>query len=298
MHTRLEAKRTFVDIDGSSMSYIDVGAGDVIVLGHSYLWDADMWAPQISALSKHYRVIVPELWGHGRSGAMPAHTHNLRQIAQQHLLLLDGLGIQDFAVAGLSVGGMWATEIALQFPDRVTALALLGTYVGSEPSHSRAVYSAMLDTVASLAAVPDAVIDGLLPMFFSPATLANRPDLVESFRYQLRQTERRNLIDTVLPIGRMIFARKDALADLGRLAIPSLVMTGQQDRSRTPEEGRQMAGILGCKFFELAGAGHISSLEVPADVNHHLLSFFVEAFQATSGTSRPLPDKRIAGNRP
>jgi hypothetical protein len=59
-----------------------------------------------------------------------------------------------------------------------------------------------------------------------------------------------------------------------------------------------MAELLGCKFIELAGAGHISSLEVPADVNHHLLSFFAEAFQAASGTSRPLPDKRIAANRP
>ncbi|MDA6077685.1 hypothetical protein O0544_19320 [Edwardsiella anguillarum] len=56
------------------MYYEDHGSGFPLVLGHSYLFDADMWRPQIEALSARYRVIVPELWGHGRSAALPEGT--------------------------------------------------------------------------------------------------------------------------------------------------------------------------------------------------------------------------------
>ena len=58
-------------IQGSTLHYQDHGAGFPVLLGHSYLWDAAMWAPQIDALSRSYRVIVPDLWGHGASGAPP-----------------------------------------------------------------------------------------------------------------------------------------------------------------------------------------------------------------------------------
>ena len=55
-------------IDGQPLHYVDQGSGPVVLLGSSYLWDRDMWAPQIEALTQQYRVIVPELWGHGESG--------------------------------------------------------------------------------------------------------------------------------------------------------------------------------------------------------------------------------------
>jgi len=54
--------RRFIEIDGAKMSYVDVGQGFPVVLGHSFLWSADMWQPQIAALSQYFRVIVPELW--------------------------------------------------------------------------------------------------------------------------------------------------------------------------------------------------------------------------------------------
>ena len=59
-----------VNIHGSTLHYQDHGTGFPLLLGHSYLWDAAMWAPQIDALSRQYRVIVPDLWGHGASGAL------------------------------------------------------------------------------------------------------------------------------------------------------------------------------------------------------------------------------------
>src|SRR5580693_3427625 len=56
-----------IKIQGSTMNVLEVGVGEPVVLGSSYLWDRRMWRYQIEALSKRYRVIVPELWGHGGS---------------------------------------------------------------------------------------------------------------------------------------------------------------------------------------------------------------------------------------
>ena len=150
-----------VEIMGSSMTALDAGAGEAVVLGSSFLWDAEMWRPQIDALSPHYRVVVPHLWGHGGSGPLPAATKDLRDLARQNLALLDHLGIQRFAMVGLSVGGMWGAELALLAPEQVTALALIDTYLGAEPAESRARYFAVLDAVAATRSLPDAVLDAV-----------------------------------------------------------------------------------------------------------------------------------------
>jgi len=274
MHIEFEAQRKFGDIAGSTMSYLDVGSGPVIVLGHSYLWAADMWAPQIRELSRRYRVIVPELWGHGQSGALPAGTLTLSDIARHHLELLDTLGIEKFVLVGLSVGGMWAVELALLRPSRVVGLVLMGTFVGSEPAPSQARYLSMLDTVAFEQAVSDTLISAMLPLFFSNATLGHRPELIEGFRSRLRDADRENLLVSIVPLGRMIFQRRDALADLSQLSMPALVITGQEDRSRPPAEAREMAILLRCPCVEMMGVGHISSLEAPDEVIEHLRAFF------------------------
>ena len=285
MGEELNKNRNFIEIDGSRMAYIDIGSGDVLSLGHSYLWSADMWAPQISELSKHYRVIVPELWGHGLSEAMPVGTSSLHQIAMQHRALLDALDICKFAVIGLSVGGMWGAELALSCPERITALVLLGTHMGSEKQHARDRYFSMLDVVASLAAVPDQVIEALLPLFFSPSSFKSRQALVDGFRSRLRQTDQGLLVNTIVPLGRMIFARRNGLSDLMRLDVPALVMTGEDDLSRPPEEGRLLAQALRGRFIKLPNAGHISSLEVPDVVTKNIVSFLEEAH----ARGNPLP---------
>lgn len=98
----------FAVIDGQPLHYIDQGTGPVVLLGSSYLWDRHMWAPQIEALSQQYRVIVPELWGHGESGPLPTHTHSLDDLARQALALLDQLDIAQINLVGLSVGACGA----------------------------------------------------------------------------------------------------------------------------------------------------------------------------------------------
>ncbi|WP_122386708.1 alpha/beta fold hydrolase, partial [Pseudomonas syringae group genomosp. 7] len=85
-------------IDGKTLHYSDQGTGPVVLLGHSYLWDKGMWSAQIDTLASQYRVIVPDLWGHGDSSGFPEGTRNLDDLARHALALLDHLNIEQCSI--------------------------------------------------------------------------------------------------------------------------------------------------------------------------------------------------------
>ncbi|NNM71618.1 alpha/beta fold hydrolase [Enterovirga sp. DB1703] len=255
------------------MNVTIAGEGEAVLLGHSYLWDAAMWAPQIAALSRSHRIVAPDLWGHGGSGRLPHDATTLEDLAAHHLALMDSLGIERFAVVGLSIGGMWGAELALMAPDRVSALVLLDTFAGAEPAEARAGYRLMMEMVGQAGRVPEALVDKLVGLFISPDAAARQPDLPATFRKRLGSWDRQALLESVVPLGQMFVERRSLLAQLPTLAMPALVVTGSLDVPRPVHEGREMAAILGCEFVEVAGAGHISSLEAPDEVNRILQDF-------------------------
>lgn len=273
MTSTIGESRTHVALAGSHMSIVRAGRGHPVVLAHSYLWDAQMWRPQIDALSPHYNVIVPELWGHGMSGDMPGGTRSLRDLALHHLAVFDRLGLKTFTLVGLSVGAMWAAELALIAPERVRGLVLMDSFMGVEPPTSRQRFFGLMDAVETHGHVTEALLDAIVPLFFSPSVGERNPELPARFRNELRSWDPVRLLETVVPLGRMIFGRRDGLDDLKTLSMPALVMTGADDLSRPPHEGRTMAGVLKCPFIEIADAGHISSLEAPEAVSNALLEF-------------------------
>ncbi len=232
-----------------------------------------MWAPQIQALSNRYRLVIPELWGHGGSGAMPPGTTDMRALARQHLTLLDQLGIESCAIVGLSVGGMWGAELALMAPERVSSIVLMGTSLAAEPRKMREQYLTMLNAIHAYGALPDALREAVVPLFFSPSVRSRQPDLPQAFDANLQAWNPERLRDSVVPLGRMIFDRRDALQDAARLSIPALVMTGADDMARSPAEGRATAERIGCEFALIPNAGHIASLEAPEFVNEAIANF-------------------------
>ncbi|MFB3305550.1 alpha/beta fold hydrolase [Pseudomonas sp. AMR01] len=260
-------------IDGQPLHYLDQGTGPVVVLGSSYLWDRDMWAPQIEALSNQYRVIVPELWGHGESGAMPASTRSLDDLARQALALLDQLDIASCNLVGLSVGGMWGARLALLAPERVNSLVLMDTHLGAEPEATRQYYFSLFKMIEDAGAIPEPLLDVIAPIFFR-AGIDRESALYQDYRKALQGYSRDRLLDSIVPLGRIIFSRADILDQLPRLdADTTLVMCGEQDKPRPPAESREMAELIGCSLILIPDAGHISSRENPDFVNEALLTF-------------------------
>lgn len=260
-------------IDGKTMHYLDKGEGPVLVFGHSYLWDKEMWAPQIAVLSQSYRCIVPDLWSHGQSDAAPAGTRNLRDYAKNVLSLIDHLQIDSFSLIGLSVGGMWATELTALAPTRVESLVLMDTFVGLEPEVMHSKYFAMLDMIRDLQKVPAVMIEQITPMFFAHNALQTHPELVAKFSNGLATIAGQQAVD-ITQIGRMVFARRDAFDDLEKFALPTLIMVGAQDIPRPPYEAQLMQdAISASQLVVIPDAGHISNLEQPEFVTDKLVSF-------------------------
>lgn len=244
-----------------------------MLLGHSYLWDAAMWEPQIQALSPHYRVIVPELWGHGASGPLPAGTQTIGDLARQMLALLDALQIEECAVVGLSVGGMWAAELALMAPTRVRSLVLMDTFLGAEPQVTQTRYFGLLDAIEAAGQVMPALIEAIVPIFFRPGIDLSSA-LPAAFAQRLAAMSAEQLRASVVPLGRLIFGRADRLEALSALnPANTFLLGGEYDIPRPPEELWLMAEVIGCDYELVPDAGHIASLENPAFVTAQLLGW-------------------------
>ena len=264
----------FISISGKNIAYYDVGDRDapVILMGHSFLWTKAMWLPQIEILSSQYRLIVPDLWGHGESDGLPQTPTSIQVLSDYYWQLMQALAIPQFSIIGLSVGGMWSTQMALDHPNNIRALIIMGTYVGAEPAESQAAYMALMGQLQEAGQFSEPLIEAVWPYFYSENLLKDSP-LIPMLKNQLRDFSP-NKIEDVYAVGKAIFTRKSNLENLTRLAMPFAIITGEDDIARIPSESEEMARVANCKhLYKIKNAGHISSLENPKAVSTCLLDF-------------------------
>src|SRR5262245_10228777 len=122
-----------VRVNGVELDYEEAGSGAPLLLIHGFACGRRMWAPQVTALAKHRRVIAYDVRGVGGSEAPrdPAEYSQRISVEDAHALLR-ALGVAPAAVCGLSMGGNIALNLALTHPDAVSHLILCDTGVGSE----------------------------------------------------------------------------------------------------------------------------------------------------------------------
>ena len=140
----------FADLNGARFYYEVAGAGHPLVLLHAGICDSRMWDGQVAAFAQHYQVVRYDLRGFGQTASVDgsfAHHHDL-------LALLNHLGIEKTYLLGCSMGGSAALDFALEQPERVAALIL----VGSSPSG----YKANRPPPSQLDAVDAALNAGIL----------------------------------------------------------------------------------------------------------------------------------------
>ncbi len=112
-------------VNGVELFYRVYGNGSPLVLLHGFFGTGALWDPWIPELAERYRVIVPDLRGHGRS-SNPSGRFTHRESATDILALLDEIGVDRFRAIGASSGAMTLIHIATRQPDRVAGLVLLG----------------------------------------------------------------------------------------------------------------------------------------------------------------------------
>jgi pimeloyl-ACP methyl ester carboxylesterase len=115
-------------VNGIEMYYEISGEGAPLVLLHGFNGSGQSWKSLVTDYAKNYRVIVPDLRGHGRS-TNPTNQFTHRQSALDVYALLDKLGIRQFKAMGISTGGMTLIHMATQQPARVDAMVLIGATI-------------------------------------------------------------------------------------------------------------------------------------------------------------------------
>src|SRR2546427_2529997 len=115
-----------VTINGARINYKRAGSGLPMILLHAGIADARMWVPQIDAFAEHFDVIAPEVRGFGKSELPPERWNPVADV----LGLIDQLHLKPAHIVGCSLGGMLAIDFALEHPDRISKLVLVGPAIG------------------------------------------------------------------------------------------------------------------------------------------------------------------------
>ena len=254
---------------GGLMSYGErgEGPGDPLVLLHGFPLNRKMWAPQVEAFSATRRVITPDYPGFGAS-PRPCAQPDMRYYAEGVLGLLDKLGLDRVVLGGLSMGGYVAFACLRLFPERISALLLANTRPDPDAEDARETRRKMARRIAEegVEVIPELQIERL----FAPEVLKNNKKVVE-FVHGIMMNSSPD--GAVAALGAMR-DRPDSTGLLGKINVPTLVISGEKDTIATPEVmGEMAANIPGSHYHIISEAGHLSNLEVPEEFNTTLREF-------------------------
>jgi len=255
-------------IDGITVGYTDQGNGTPLVFIHAFPLSKTMWQPQVDALKDTYRVITIDLGGHGESDIV-LWNDTLDDYAKNVIRLLDHLGIVQAVFVGLSMGGYTLFSIYRHYADRVKALVLADTRAQADTEEGKAGRQSMAEVAFKDSA--SAIADLMLPKLLAPATIEQRPEIVEQVRQMILQTSTAGIVVDLVAMA----ARPDSTDLLSTITCPTLVIVGEDDQATPVAESQYIAQrIPGSTFVTIPQAGHLSNFEQPAAFNQALNSFF------------------------
>lgn len=228
-----------------------------LVLLPGLLCDAALWAPQVEALAPLCRPWVADLT---RDDSMQAMARRV----------LDEVGDQRFALAGLSMGGYVALEIMRQAPQRVERLALLDTRARPDsPDETERRRTLMRIAEAAKGFAP--VNKRMLPLLVHASRVADA-----QLTRTIQEMAERIGIPAYLRQQNAIMSRADFRPVLGQIDCPTLLLCGRQDAITQVSLHEEMASAMPhARFVILEACGHLSTLEKPAEVNAALRDWLV-----------------------
>jgi len=229
------------------------------------------WEESIETWSPHFRVIVFDNIGAGRSNK-PNRPYTIEEMADHAAAVLDAAGVKQAGVVGLSMGGMIAQELTLRHPDRVNRLVLGCTHCGGRqriPPHPNVVQRFVDNKGLS----PEEIIDKNLTLLVTSQFLSGESDVLK--RYRERQLKVPLQPDYALKRQLEAIAAFDVCERIGNIQVPTLILTAEFDMLVPPENGRFLSNhIPNAVEKSFANAGHLIYLECAQDFNETVMEVF------------------------
>jgi 3-oxoadipate enol-lactonase len=241
--------------DGAEIFYEIRGNGPPVVLLHPFPCHREFWNPVAAALESRYRLILPDLRGHGDSeigegpALMPKHASDIVRV-------LDAAGIGKAVFIGCSIGGYILFEFWRRFRARVTSLALCDTRPQADTAEARANRLKAADAVLEQGTEP--FVETMIPKLMGRTTVTARPDLVDGARAMMRKMS----AEDISQVQRGMAERPDSVGDLKNINVPTLIVIGEEDVLSTAADGELMRqNIAGSQLKVIPKAGHYAPWE-------------------------------------
>lgn len=257
----------------AELAYSVEGSGDEIVLLVMGLGGraADWGTAFPGALAKRYRVVRFDNRGVGKS-PKAALGYSLSDLAGDAVAILDAVGADKAHVIGISMGGMIAQLVALEYPQRVRKLVLMSTHMGGpniEQMHPNA--QALFDPSLFLNNDAEATMRRTLGVITAPGFIEANPDALQELLDQAKREPTRATVFMAQLHALMNSDRSERLCDI---KVPTLVVHGCDDKLIRPSNGRELAKrIPGAQLAMLENCGHMPMYEKTNELSAIVLEF-------------------------
>ena len=244
-------------LNGIELDYQASGSGPAVLLSHGYSATRHMWDDQHAALGEQHRVISWSMRGHGEteSPADPAQYSADLTVADMRALLAH-LGVERAVIGGLSLGGYVSLAFYLAHPEMVRALVICDSGPGYRSADARAAWNQRAqERAAALEARGLETLGKSREVRESLGLHRSAQGLAHAARGMLAQ-EGSRVID-----------------GLSRIAVPTLIIVGDQDQPFLAPCEYMAKKIPGARLEVIRGAGHSSNLDQPEAFNRVLLDF-------------------------
>jgi len=240
-----------VKVGDVNIYYEIKGEGEPLVMIMGLAGNLDWWDPRmISEFSKYFKVMLFDNRGAGRSD-MGEKPFSIKLFADDTSALMDALGIPKANVLGLSMGGMIAQELALNYPEKVKKLVLCSTFCGARKGVLPPPQPVPLD---ELETNPRKVMEFMARAIFTEEFIRDNPQLFEDMIQRMLKA----------PISKKAFLEQfnaimqfDTYDRLPQIRVPTLIVHGKKDVLLPVENAIIMAQrIPNAKLVILENSGH------------------------------------------
>ncbi len=253
--------------DDAEIDYQIHGSGPDVVLLHPFPAHRGVWMPVVERLAPRYRCILPDLRGHGQSepGSGPAtmekHAADVRRVC-------DDCGVAREAFVGVSIGGYILFEFWRRYRERISALVLCDTRAPADSDDTRRAREQSIEQVRKSG--PDAFLDAQLARLLGESTRRNRRDVAAAARAMMQPMS----VAGIVAVQQGMAARPDSVATLKTIAVPTLVLVGDEDVVSPRADAELMQrSTAGARLEVIAAAGHYAPFEQPEPVARAIRQF-------------------------
>ncbi len=255
-----------INVGGVEIQYADKGQGPAVLFLHGFPLSLRMWDEQ-EALSDRYRIVRFDARGHGGSGVGDS-ALTMDRIAEDAAVLIEQLRLGPVVLAGCSMGGYAAFAFAQKHPALLRALVLVDTKAGADSPEARKGRGELAAKVMKDG--PPAALEAFLPKLVGETTKATRADVVAKIKDIVLATPKQGISDALHGIA----ARQDSTPFLREIAVPTLVICGEEDVITPRAEAEILQkGITGAELAMIPRSGHLPSMETPEEFNAVLGKF-------------------------